>query len=438
MLRIEKIWSRCVLSVVVLLLMLSFPILGAPKTTIRMWTFLNPAGTSGREVALREIISRFERDNPDIKVVVEPQQWDMMTAKFFAAHKVGNAPDVIWVAPAELGAAIELGALADFESLFLKNWSADEIADIDDVFWHWGETDGKHYQITLSRNYIALIYREDLLREKGIKTPFKTWDELIDAAKKLTEVDPKTGIERWGLGQAFGTEKVDPPLLVPALLSTQGNLFTKDGEANWSTEAGIGAMNLLIDMVKTHRITPEGAVGYSVEDMYQDFCAGKYAMISAAAVRVPNLREQASFDGSTIQMMHWPNWSDSDYSPGVALGWAVGVWSKSKNKEAAGKFVEHLFSGESDELWVTKGGQAPVRKSTLESARGFFDDPANSYLKVMSEGFAKYGWLEPWTYRVSGWAMDLNNAIQSILVKGVGVTDALKQAENEFNSRNIR
>src|SRR4051812_21040834 len=63
---------------------------GGPQTTIRMWTFLNPAGTSPREVALADIIAQFERANPDIKIAVEPQVWDQMSPKFLAAARAGN------------------------------------------------------------------------------------------------------------------------------------------------------------------------------------------------------------------------------------------------------------------------------------------------------------------------------------------------------------
>ena len=122
------------------LIMMAVPSLafGQGATTIRMWTFLNPAGSSGREVALRQIIENFEAENLGIKVVVEPQQWDVMTSKFLAAHQVGNAPDICWVLDDDLGAALELDALADFESMFLSEWSEEDIQDVDDAFWRMG------------------------------------------------------------------------------------------------------------------------------------------------------------------------------------------------------------------------------------------------------------------------------------------------------------
>lgn len=82
-------------------------------TTLRMWTFLNPAGNAPRERALRDIIAEFEAANPGSRVVVETQAWDQMTPKFLAAARTGGAPDVVWCITDLLGDAIRSGALAD-------------------------------------------------------------------------------------------------------------------------------------------------------------------------------------------------------------------------------------------------------------------------------------------------------------------------------------
>lgn len=149
------------------------------EQVVRMWTFLDPEADNGRSKALKQMIETFESENPGIKIVVETQDWEQMTPKFFAAHAAGNAPDIIWCIMDEMGAALDLGALEPLENLFLKDWTEEEIADIDDSFFNFGVRDGKHYQITHSRNYMAMYYRADLFEEKGLEVP-KTWDEFIE------------------------------------------------------------------------------------------------------------------------------------------------------------------------------------------------------------------------------------------------------------------
>lgn len=402
---------------------------------IRMWTFLNPEGTSGREVALKQIITNFEQDNPDVKVVVEPQTWDVMTGKFFAADKAGNAPDVMWVLQDELGAAIDQGTLEPFENLFLKDWTPEDIADVDDAFWSMGAKDGKHYQAALSRNYFGIIYRADLFEKKGIELP-KTWDQLIEAGKQMTETDEETGIQRYGLGLALSSDKADAQISAGALLNLQGTLFKEDGTANWNNEAGQKAMSLELDMIQKHGITPETAVTATPDDLYKDFCSGKYAMIMGAGVRMAKLQEEATFDPEAVQMMLLPGFEEGKASPTPIAGWSVGVWSGSKNKEAAGKLVEYMINPESDKLWVTVGGQVPVRKSTVESEAEFFAQEKNAYLAVMADGFANAGWAQPTDFGITGWRVDLNTVAQDVLANGMSLEEALAKAEQTFNDRN--
>lgn len=409
----------------------------AEKQTVRMWTFLDPTKTDGRSVALKQMIETFESQNNNVKIAVEPQDWQAMTPKFFAAHSAGNAPDVIWVLQDEMGGALKLNALEPFENLFLKNWKKEDIADIDDAFWSFGSRDGKHYQVSLSRNYIALYYRADLFEANKIELP-KTWDEFIAAAKKLTGKDEKTGMMRYGFGQAFNVDKVDAQVMTNHLLAAQGTLFTNDGKANWSNKAAQDALQFQIDCIKKYGITPESAIATTGEELFVDFCAGKYAMITGGAVRVPKNKADATFDPDAVQIMLFPGVDAKTPSPAVVTGWSVGVWSGSKVKEAAGKFVEAMISPESDSLWLKLGGQVPVRKSTIEREKEFLNNPKNKFITVMSETFATCGWAQPTEFTVSGWKNDLNQAMQNVLVEGKSLEDALKASEKLFNDRNSK
>lgn len=110
--------------------------------TIRMWTFLDPTNTSnGRSIALQKMIDRFESENPGVKIVVEPQQWDTMTGKFMAAATTGEAPDIMWCARDELFGVLNAGLLEPLENLFMGSWTQDQIDDVDDGFFRFGERD---------------------------------------------------------------------------------------------------------------------------------------------------------------------------------------------------------------------------------------------------------------------------------------------------------
>lgn len=395
------------------------------ETTITMWTFLDPTNIeNGRSVALQKMIDEFQAENLGVKVVVEPQDWSTMTGKFLAASATGNAPDIMWCARDEMYGVLNAGALEPLENLFLGDWTAEQINDVDDAFFRFGERDGKHYTLTLNKNCTGLFYREDLLEKAGLSVP-KSFDELYNVAKALTGKDD-SGIDRYGLGMSFSTETNDAQAIVNRLLQENGTLFNDDGTANWANDAGVKAIDWTTNCINTG-VTPAESVNTTIEDIYTEFAAGKYAMSIASAVRLSALRKSASFDGSTIQFAPLPGGTIID-------GWFVGVWSGSKNKEEAGKFLEKMYSPESDLKWIELGGQAPLRKSTVASLEITNE---NKYMEAMLQAFSE-GWLPSNTEAYIGWKLDLNYPIQSVLTDGTDPMNALKDAENIFNTDNNR
>ncbi|SFZ85417.1 multiple sugar transport system substrate-binding protein [Devosia enhydra] len=408
----------------------------AQETTIRMWTFLNPAGTAPREVALAKIITQYEAANPGTKILVEPQVWDQMTPKFLAAHATGNAPDVIWVVTDFLGDAIASGSLADLNELFINDWPAERVADNAGAYWDLTSVDGKQHAIFVSRNYISLMYRKDLLDAAGIDpNGFATWQEFRDAAEQLTEKDAAGNVTRYGFAQGFSEQQADPSVMIPQLLATGEPLFNADGTANFASDAGVAAMTFLTDLVKDG-ISPRESVSWTVDDLFEQFAAGRLAMVQGPAVRVSTLQAQLGKD--KVGLALWPGNGTVEHSPAVMAGWAVGVWSGSANAEAAGSFVEYMLGPDGDPIWVEAGGQVPGLLSTLANMKDFIAQPGNEYLSVAAEGAARYGWLTPIEFSVGGYRQALNKAAQRILVEGTDVATALEDAEAEFNRLNNR
>lgn len=428
-----------ILTVALLLSSLGVSALAEDTTTITMWTFLDPTKTSGREVTLKTIIEKFEEMNPGVDVVVEPQTWDTLTAKFLAAHVSGNAPDLIWVNSEDMASVLEAGALEPFENLFMKDWTEEDLADVQDRFWDYGADDGNHYQMGFSRNYVGILYRKDLLEEAGYTVPFKDWDEFRQAALDLTvDVDETTGIRRYGFGTPFSATKSNPIVLSNMLLKTYGTLFHEDGTANWANETGVAAVELMRAMMEEDGSIPMTCITTDIDSLCTDFAAGKYAMITGPSTRIESLMETCVFDPETIGIMAYPSDEEGVPSPAAITGWCCGVWSGSENKEIAGEFLEYMFSPESDQMWVTVGGQVPMRQSTLEALGDALDDPSLSYIKDAADCLLNAAWANPTEYTVTGWRDDHAQVIQDVIIEGMEPLAALEKAEETFNERNGR
>lgn len=404
---------------------------------VRMWTFLNAQGTSPREVALAQIIKDFEAANPDIRITVETQVFDQMTPKFLAAHSAGNAPDIIWALTDFLGDAINSGSLADLRPEFMSDWTPEQVADRAGGYWDLCEIDGKHYCLFTSRNYISIVYRKDLLAEAGIDpATLTTWEAFRAAAEKLTVKDANGNVVRYGFGQGFSEKQADPPVLVPMMLATQGALFDANGKAQFATPEGVAAVTYVVEMIKAG-VMPEQSVNWTVDDVYEQFAADRLAMIQGASVRVSTLQSKVGADNVGLMLFPGPS-ADVPHSPAVMTGWAVGVWSGSKAKSEAARFVDYMLGEESDSVWVTVGGQSPGLQSTVAKASDFFGVPANDYLTVAAEGSANYGWLAPIDYSIGGFREILSKVVQNVVVNGTDPMVALQDAEADFNQRHGR
>lgn len=409
----------------------------AQDTTVRMWTFLNPAGKSPREVALARIIDNYQKANPGVKIVVETQAWDQMTPKFLAAHNAGGAPDVIWVVTDFLGDAIKSGSLASLNDLFIKDWSETQIADRAGAYWDLTNVDGVQHALFTSRNYIAIAYRKDLLAEAGVDPATITnWDKLVEAATKLTQQDASGQVTRYGFAQGFSENQADPPMMIPYMLGKGGKLFNDDGTANFASPEGVEALTFQTDLITKHKVMSESAVGWTVDDVYEQFSSDRAAMIMGASVRVSTLQSQLGKD--KVGFMMWPGSADKPHSPAVMAGWAVGVWSKSPVKEQAGKFVDYMLGAEGDKIWVEVGGQSPGLASTLDQLGDFASQPGNEYLRIVAEGAAQYGYLTPIDFSIGGYRQILNKAAQNVVVSKADPKQALEDAAAEFNRTNNR
>lgn len=387
--------------------------------TVRMWTFIDPEGTGGRNVALKQMITEFEAENPGVHIVVEPKTHTTMTAEFLAAASTGTAPDIMWCSSGLLFGCIANGLLEPYENLFMKDWTAEQIADVDDAFFKFGEKDGKHYTLSLSKNAITLYYRSDLLEAAGCKVP-TTFEELYEVAKKCT--DSSKGVYGFGMQLTSG----DYPLVTNYILSKQDSLFNADGTANFATEAGVEAMKYIKRFID-EGITPYEAISKSGEDINLEFQAGKYAMMAYGFVRVGQIKSGASYNPDYVKVAPVPTGSWID-------GWHVGVWSGSKVKEWAGKFVEKMYEPASDLLWVNLGAQAPVRQSTKNLIE---ITDANDYIAVAGEIFGT-GYNIPNDKSYEGVKEAFYGALQKYIVNGMDPLQALKEAEEQFNKTNNR
>lgn len=402
------------------------------QTNVTMWTFLDPNRTTPREIALKQMIEDFEAANPDITITVEPQDFAQMPPRFFLGHRTGSNPDIVWIDAKNVGGLQQSGAGADLEELVVNEWSEEDKADFFvRAGWEAARHDGMLVGLPLFHGASVIYYRKDLLEEAGIDpASLTTWDALLEAAKTLTSDNDGDGVvDVWGFGMPLAPLKTESTPALIGMLSGDEPAF--DGcKANWATDAGERALQYTVDLIDVHGVTPRDAVVYDVDDITEQFTAGRYAMAITSNLRYSIIARNAEFGAENIGLLSWPSWTGEHTGPMPVSGWWVAAWNRSPHLEEAGKFIDHMLSPEGVRLWMTVGGQVPTRRSLLDDP--FLDKPENAWVSTMIDAWSANSWMEPTQCNTRTLQGALNEAAARVLFTGISARDALVEAQNKF------
>ena len=174
---------------------------------------LVPSYSDNTQGLWEDVISGFEEENPDISVNLEVQSWDNLESVIATKIQGGEAPDIYNGGPFA-GFAAD-GLLYPAEEVV----SADTYSDFQESFLANAEVDGTAYALPLIASARALFVNNALLEQAGVAAPPTTWDELLDAATKISALGG--GIA--GYGMPLGSEEAQ----VAALFRSPRHPYTQ-------------------------------------------------------------------------------------------------------------------------------------------------------------------------------------------------------------------
>ena len=175
-----------------------------------------------------DVIDGFEDTNPDIDVKLEVQSWDNLESVISNKVQSGEAPDIYNGGPfAGFASDDLLYAAADVTS-------PDTLSDFQVSFLANEQLEGTTYALPFIASARALFVNNALLEQAGVAAPPTTWDELLDAATKVSalgngiagygmplgseEAQAEAAVWLWGGGGTFGDESaitIDDPANLP-------------------------------------------------------------------------------------------------------------------------------------------------------------------------------------------------------------------------------
>ena len=407
--------------------------------TITLWTFLDPNKTTGRDIALKQVIEKFEAANPGVKVKVEPQIFSELGVKFLLGHRTGQAPDVTFVNTENIGALIRGNSVADLNAAFINKWPAD--ADKDFYMragWDAAKVGNARYAVPLLTGTTTLFYRKDLFRAAGIEpSSIKTWDDLTSVAKKLTrDTNGDGNPDVWGMIVPLSPERTGGLTIMASMIREKQETIWEGERCKpvYDTEIGRQALQVHADWITVHKIMPREALVTNSDDAMEQFVAGKFAMAMGPFARYAATAKSATWGGeANLGVLPWPTWDGKSTGPQMVTGWNLAAWRNSKNLPTAAKFIDYMIGEEAGRIWASTGGQVPIRTSVF--ADKVFDEPQNDYMRQMQKAWTTWSLVLPTHCNLGRFDADLNSAVQRIVLGQATPSQALQEAEKKFTAR---
>ncbi len=226
-------------------------------------------------------------------------------------------------------------------------------------------SDGELYAMPFYGESSFLMYRKDILQEKGITMPEQpTWDEVADIAAKVDGAKPGMkgiclrGLPGWG-------EMFAP--LTTVVNTFGGTWFTEDWEAQVNAKPFSDAVNFYVDLVKAHGEPGAAQAGFTecLNAMSQEKVAMWYDATSAAgSLEDPSVSKVAGKVGYAFAPVK------ETEAAGWLWAWAWAMPKSTKKADSAAEFMTWASSSEYEKLVGEELGWARVpagkRQSTYE------------------------------------------------------------------------
>ncbi|WP_299206174.1 extracellular solute-binding protein [uncultured Tateyamaria sp.] len=216
---------------------------------------------------------------------------------------------------------------------------------------------GSLFGIPFGSETSVLAYRKDIFEKHGIAEP-ENYDQLLDAACKIPEVEPGMG----GMASRAASGHQASHAFLLHLAPLGGRVFDDAWNPIINNAAGVEAANALKTIVDCG---PEGAMSFGPSEAANAFASGQAAMFMDSIAFMPGFEdpERSQVVGKVGYAMH-PEGVRRGSQTG---GFGIGIPKNAENKEAAFLLMQWLTSKRGDLMVAMEGGN-PSRFSTYQDA----------------------------------------------------------------------
>lgn len=327
--------------------------------------------------ALDKVTADF-KEKTGITVNYAINDWSSANQKLTLACTGGEAPDV--------------GDVFFTKSFALMSTEDAGLMQINDVIEEMGgeETwlaagkdeacvNGDWYGVPWRFDTHVLLYNTEDFEKAGITEVPKTWDELIDAAQKLTETDANGNITHAGIAWNSDMGRYDQ-VWFSMLAQCGGVMMNEDfTEFTFNSEEGKKSLQFLVDCINKYNICNNSLdVSYSP---LTEFMSGNVSMMFGATGEIKNdIINAAPQMADKIASAPLPTATGTEKNA-IAFSAPIAVFKSTQNPEAAKEWLKYFCSAEV-QLYMSQ--QLSLLNSNVEVMKDpYFTE--DEWLKAFSE-----------------------------------------------------
>lgn len=380
-------------------------------TTLTFWNGF----TGSDEAYVTEMVDKYNESQGNYFIEMEIMPWDSLHQKLTVALPSGEGPDLMAFDSTYVSTYAQGGFLLDVSNMYDSEIDASQFSD---ELRNTVMYEGTEYGVPFNLATLSLYYNKDMFDTAGIEYPTDdwTWENLIPAAKKLSETEDN-GSNQYGFGIA--SKETIPNW--PVLMWGNGGQITKDGKSTLNSTENVETFTTWSNLITKDHISPGISTGSELDKLFE---TGQLAMYINGPWAAPGFEEK----GINFDVAQVPAGPAGEATLGTSV--TLTASSTTENIEGVKDFMEWWSSYDTQLDYSIISGFPPVRADVANDSKL----EENKYVTEFAKGLDNaYFYLS----NINN-ATEIENSVlvpvyESIILEQDSVENTLKKGDEELN-----
>lgn len=374
---------------------------------------------NNQEPGIKEILADFTEET-GIKTKISVVKWDEYWTMLEAGAQGGSLPDVFWMHSNESQRYMSNDMLLDLTDKIAASDKIDPANYPEDI-WGLYTYEDKYYAVPKDVDTIALWYNKTMFEEAGVDLPTAdwTWDDVFEAAQKLTNED------HFGMAMRNDNNQAG---YYNMIYDNGGTVISEDKKTSgWDDPKTIEAMEQLEEWIKAGVMPSIETMSENGEDVL--FQSGKVAMVFQGSWMVAAFRDN-EYTAANCDVVELPKNAATGRRASIynGLGWAAAA--NGEHTEEAWQLIEYLGSEKAQTKQAELGVTMSAYTGTSDAWANSADFNLKAYLTMMDDMV-----IRPYSKTTVTWENEDNEILKSVYTGDKTMADACKEMAEQMNEK---